>query len=231
MSRGPHLSCVFAHVCALATAVAACAGEGGAAPPASNTAEALGGSSVCPTGFLGDRSAAPIVELRALRPDGTDVPLVNQGDLALVTPPQGGRVGFVGVRATNIDGCGVQIFVTLRDPISKATRIDGRTVNLRPEAGGFGTSGAALTDTRDYRALGSYAHLPLCPNQWAERDVFDAPFELEVKVVDRDDRTATQAVVITPRCSEPGELGAACRCLCKAAFAGTSTCARDASAP
>jgi hypothetical protein len=194
-----------------------CAADDAEAP--SLTTHTADTTSVCPTGFLGDRAAEAVVELRALRSDGADVAIVDGGDLALVTPPQGGRVAFVGVRATNLDGCGVQIFAALRDPLSKETRLDGRTVNLQRDTDGFGTSGAVYTNIADYRELGSFAHIPLCPNQWAQQDLFDGSFELDVRVVDRGGRTATRVVRVVPRCSE-----AKCQCICKKGYVLGTSC-------
>ncbi|MBC7052244.1 hypothetical protein G6O46_24860, partial [Salmonella enterica subsp. enterica serovar Enteritidis] len=104
----------------------------------------------------------------------TDVPLNDGDDLAIVFPPQGGRVAFVGVRAINLDGCGVQVTGALRDLGSRQVRVDGRTVNLRKEADGWGTTGqGTTTNLEDSAAIGDYSNVPLCPNQWAEVDVFD----------------------------------------------------------
>jgi hypothetical protein len=57
---------------AIAVLLHACSAEEPAPPP-----------SVCPTGFLGDPAAAPIIELRALGPDGSDVLLEDGGDFAV----------------------------------------------------------------------------------------------------------------------------------------------------
>src|SRR5262249_38284949 len=98
-------------------------------------------ASPCAAGFLGDPTKEPMIELRTLLADGTDVPLAEGGDLAVMFPPQGGRVAFVGVRAINVDGCALQIIGALRDPLTKQVRLDGRTVNLRRETDGWGTTG------------------------------------------------------------------------------------------
>ena len=50
------------------------------------------------------------------------VPLADGGPLAILQPPQGGRVVFVGVRATNVDGCGLQLTGALRDETSRQVR-------------------------------------------------------------------------------------------------------------
>ncbi len=183
----------------------------------------------CPAGFLGDPAKDPVIELRALRANGTDVPIAEGDDLAVVFPPQGGRVAFVGVRATNVDGCGMQLVGALRDPLSKQVRLDGRTVNLRKEPDGWGTTGrGAETDLGSSDAIGDYSNVPLCPNQWADQDLFDQTFELEVQIKDRRGKTASKKIHVTPRCAEPGEKETACRCLCRKGYVLGETCGEDA---
>lgn len=188
-----------------------------------------GVDATCPTGFLGDPSKDPVLELRALKADGTDVPLADGDDLAVLFPPQGGRVAFVGVRAINVDGCGMQLVGALRDPISNQVRVDGRTVNLRKEPDGWGTTGrGAETDLASSDAIGDYSNVPLCPNSWAEQDVYDQRFGLEVQIKDRRGKTATKKIQVTPRCAEPGVKETACRCLCKKGYVLGEACGEDA---
>jgi hypothetical protein len=183
----------------------------------------------CPAGFFGDPSKEPMITLRALKADGTDVPIEDGHDLAVVFPPQGGRVAFVGVRALNVDGCGVQLVGALRDPLSKQVRLDGRTLNLRREPDGWGTTGrGAETDIGSSDAIGDYSNIPLCPNQWADQNVFDTTFELEVQIKDRRGKSATTKINVTPRCAEPGEKETACRCLCRKGYILGETCGEDA---
>ena len=80
-----------------------------------------------------------------MRTDGSDVPIADGDDLAILFPPQGGRVAFVGVRALNVDGCAVQVTGALRDLGSRQIRLDGRTVNLTKLADGWGTTGTGVT--------------------------------------------------------------------------------------
>lgn len=219
--------------CAFAAALAGCPGDG-ADPVADGGVEAAPDApSDCPAGFLGDPSKPIEIELRALRADGTDVPLGEHGnDLAVVFPPQGGRVTFVGIRAINLDGCGVQVTGALRDIGTRQIRIDGRTVNLRKEPDGWGTTGrGTVTNIEDSAAIGDYSNIPVCPNQWADVDVFDQPFELEVVVQDRRKKTMTKTIKVTPRCAEPGEKEAACKCLCKKGYVLGQSCGEDAGTP
>ncbi len=186
----------------------------------------------CPAGYLGDPSKDIELELRALRADGTDVALNDGDDLAIVFPPQGGRVSFLGVRATNLNGCGVQVLGALRDIGSRQVRVDGRTVNLTKEADGWGTTGQGTSaDIENSAAIGDYSNVPVCPNEWADVDVFDQPFEVEVQVKDRAKKTAKKVIKVTPRCSEPGAKETACRCLCKHGYVLGEACGEDAGAP
>lgn len=195
-------------------------------PPAADAGPIV---SDCPAGFLGDPAKDPVIELRALRADGADVPIGEGDELAVIFPPQGGRVAFVGVRAINVDGCGIQLVGALRDPISKQVRLDGRTVNLRKEPDGWGTTGrGAETDVASSDAIGDYSNVPLCPNQWADQDVFDQPFELEVQIKDRRGKTATKKITVTPRCAESGEKETSCRCLCRKGYVLGEACGEDA---
>jgi hypothetical protein len=183
----------------------------------------------CAAGFLGDPSLDIELELRALTADGKDVPIAEGDDLAVLFPPQGGRVAFVGVRARNIDACAVQLIGALRDPLSQQVRLDGRTVNLRTETDGWGTTGrGAETDIASSDAIGDYSNIPLCPNQWADQDVFDKGFELEVQIKDRRGKTATKKIGVVPRCAEPGEKETACHCLCRKGYVLGETCGEDA---
>jgi hypothetical protein len=196
---------------------------------ASVEAEAAPSTEPCDTGYLGDPSQPAQIELRALKADGTDVALNDGDDLAVLFPPQGGRVAFVGVRMTNIDGCSLQIIGALRDPDTKQVRLDGRTVNLVRQPDGWGVSGQGVTgDISAQPGIGDYSNVPLCPNQWADRNIYDQPFELDVEVTDRQKKTASKTITVTPRCAEPGERETACRCLCMKGYVLGQACGEDA---
>jgi hypothetical protein len=210
--------------------LAGCPSGGEATPAGDAGAEAA--PPTCAAGYLGDPSKDIALELRALRADGTDVPLNDGDDLAIVFPPQGGRVSFIGVRAINLDGCGVQVIGALRDLGSRQVRTDGRTVNLLREADGWGTTGqGTTTNIEDSAAIGDYSNVPVCPNEWADVDVFDQPFEVEVQVRDRTKKSATKVIKVTPRCAETGAKETACRCLCKRGYVLGESCGEDAGVP
>ncbi len=201
----------------LVFSVSACSPS--SAGPGKSDAAPEGGS--CGVAFLGDPTKDIEFEFRALHADGTDAPLADQGDLALIFPPQGGRVAFVGVRATNLDPCGVQLTGALRDEPTQQVRVDARTVNLLSSGDGWGTSAPpsqTISAARD-----TYSNVPLCPNQWASTDVFDHEFQLEVTLKDRGKRTMTKSIKVTPRCAEPGRT-VECRCICKVGYVLGEAC-------
>ncbi len=181
----------------------------------------------CGVPYLGDRNAPMELQVRALKADGTDVPLTDGSDLALIFPPQGGRVAFVGVRATNLDPCAVQLLGALRDPRSKQVRVDARTVNLQRAADGYGVTGTGNTDVTSDVAIAAYSNVPVCPNQWSDESVFDAEYELEVKVTDHAGKRGGATIRVIPRCAEPAR-AAQCRCLCKKGYVLGEACGEDA---
>ena len=101
---------IVSHLVVLAAA-AACATEEESDPSRPSA------GSVCPTGFLGDPAREPLIELRSLAPDGTDVPLVDGGDFkcladvevsckAQCTKPSGGIFcNGQFVNATDVQQC------------------------------------------------------------------------------------------------------------------------------
>jgi hypothetical protein len=177
-------------------------------PPTDGGVEEAGPSCTLP--FAGDPAKPLQVELIALQADLTSAPLVDGGTIALLPPPQGGFVVFVGVRATNIDPCAVQLEGAVRDPnpaLKQApTTIDYRTVNLDPTGDGWAES----PDDN----ISKFANIPVCPNQWASANIYGNPYEVIMTVVDRDKvRTATVTTTVVPSCANP-EAGIVSDCLC-----------------
>ena len=110
------------------------------------------------------------IEFEITATDQSSDVVLHEGDpLPLLFPPQGGRVSFVGVRAKNIDPCGVQLSGALRDEATMQVRLDARTVNLVPHDDGWATTGPPTQ-------ISSYSNIPTCPNQWASKDIFDQTF-------------------------------------------------------
>lgn len=167
------------------------------------------GPPACTLAFLGDESKDPSIELIYFGADQMDHPIVDGGDIDLIFPPQGGRVLFVGVRATDVDPCGVKLTGALRDTSTGQVRLDTRTVNLRADGSGYGASTPG--------DIASYANVPICPNQWTALDAYGSSFELEVSLSDARDRTVTKKLQVTPRCAEPAN-EAECLCICQGGY-------------
>ncbi|KYF82149.1 hypothetical protein BE11_25680 [Sorangium cellulosum] len=160
----------------------------------------------CKLGYLGEEGADIQMEVIAL--DSSDVARpVSDGDgVDIIMPPQGGRVIFLGVRATNLSACGVKLSGSLRDTESGRVMSESRTVNLRPTGDGWGASVDADIST--------FANVGVCPNNWSGRNMFDEDYEIVVQVTDRDGRKVEQVRQVRPACNEP-EFEVECRCICK----------------
>ena len=173
--------------------VAACSGGSGA-PDAPDPAVP------CP---LGDPAAPAMLEITHL--DAAFQMFTTQPDsqVPLVFPPQGGWIFLLGARATNLDGCRVNITTSIRD-------VGGTTVlslDRRP---------ARLDDTGDgwgLTALSTYGNLPVCPLAAPTRDLHDQPYEVTVELDDADGKHAAKTITVTPVCPDPDPTGL-CLCQC-----------------
>ncbi len=168
------------------------------------TTTATGGPS-CDLPFLGDPSLEPVMEFFYLGADGADHPCAPSGPIDIIEPPQGGRVLFVGVRATNVDPCGALLTGALRDLQTNQVRFDTRSINLRDDGAGYGRSAQA--------DIASYANIPVCHNTWSDQDIFGVPFQLEVTLQDRRGKQVMGSLVVEPVCAEPAN-APQCLCIC-----------------
>jgi hypothetical protein len=191
-------------VLSAAVVLAGCPDDAG--DTTTTTSSSSGGPS-CELPYLGDPAQDPVIELFYYGADELDHPCTAGGPIDIIEPPQGGRVLFVGVRATNIDPCGVQLGGTLRDTTTSQIRFDSRTINLADEGDGFGRSASG--------DIASYANIPVCHNTWSDKDIFDVPFRLEVELRDRNGKIAQHTLEVVPVCGEqePDKL-AQCLCIC-----------------
>ncbi len=173
-----------------------------------------GGTDSCPVGFLGD-GGAPDFTITVLRADDSVV-RVAQGDMVqMLFPPQGGRVVFVGVDATNVDGCALQLTGAIRDLKTQEVRVDSRTINLIPTGGGRGVSGK--TGESVAAAIANFANVAVCPNEWSATNLYGTLYGLEVTVKDREGRQLTKKLEVTPVCGEPAR-AAECECICQGGY-------------
>jgi hypothetical protein len=163
----------------------------------------------CKLPYLGDPNAEMVVDVVALGPNGKLQPIEDGSDITLMFPPQGGRVVFAGVRATNVNPCGVRLAGALRNPVTKSVQVDTRIINLQIAPDGYGQS--------DIGDIFSFANIFACPNNWSDQDLMDVPYELTVSLTDKDDRKVTKILQVTPRCDEPGQISN-CRCICNADY-------------
>lgn len=173
------------------------------------------GPTACGVEYLGERAKDIELEVTALGAAPPAHAVADGQKVPLIFPPQGGRVIFVGVRARNLDPCGVTLLGAIRDPATRQVRIDKRTVNLASAGAGWG----ACNDTD----ISTFANVPVCPNSWATTDAFGRPFQLEVTLTDRDGRSATKTLTVTPECGEPAS-EAECRCICQGGYVLGQAC-------
>jgi hypothetical protein len=169
----------------------------------------------CPVGYLGVEGGAPDFDFQVLLADDTVAPLADGDTVPMILPPQGGRVVFVGVHATNVDGCELQLTGALRDLSTQEVRVDSRTVNLIDNGDGYGVSGTA--NTAISAAIANFSNIPLCPNEWASTDIYGNVFGLEVTIQDREGRQLTKKIHVTPQCGEPANLDQ-CLCICSKGY-------------
>ena len=209
-----------AAVLALATPVLLACSPSSAAPGDAGTNEA---QNECPSvGFLGEEGGAPDFDMQILEADETVAALVDGDSVPMILPPQGGRVIFVGVRATNVDGCGLQLTGALRDLTTNQVRVDSRTVNLVDTHDGYGVSGMQATSVSS--AIPNFSNVALCPNEWSPTNIYGNVYGLEVTIQDREGRQLTKKIKVTPECGEPQNLEE-CLCICKGGYILGESCA------
>jgi hypothetical protein len=169
----------------------------------------------CTLPFIGDSTKATELEIIALKADYTVTPVAEGDSVALLFPPQGGRVIFAGVRARNIDPCGIQLAGAVRDFDTQQLRVDARTINLEDRGDGWGNSSEA--------DIASFANVPMCPNQWSKTNIYGTKYQLEVTITDRAKHKTTKQVSVIPACAEPDN-AAECACICKGGYVLGEAC-------
>ena len=136
--------------------------------------------------------------------DGSEIPMEN--------PPQGGFVMYIGARARNVDACGIEVAGTLRDPTTLAQLgFDARDTDMLKTADGWGE-----VDAKDNS---NESNVNACPD-YVGGDRVNGDYLLEMKVTDREKRTATVSHHVKLICDpalDPDE-AARCACECKANY-------------
>jgi hypothetical protein len=129
-------------------------------PPSDAGADARVDAPGCMLAYVGDKAADIEMEVLILG-TGSASSKVSEGSMVpLIFPPQGGEVIFAGVRAKNLDPCGVKITGALRDLDSNLVQVDARTVNLDDPGDGWARS----TDSD----IASFANISVVPEQLVE---------------------------------------------------------------
>jgi hypothetical protein len=212
MSRSPARRAAILLRAAAASSLFLGVAASGCGPETSPPVETDAGTDAkigCTLPFIGDAAKDLEIEIIALRADYTSAPVAAGDSVALLFPPQGGRVIFAGVRARNVDPCNAQLLGAVRDLDTQQVRVDSRTINLEATDDGWGRS--ADSD------IASFANVPMCPNSWSKPNIYGTTYELEVTLTDRDKRKATKIVEVMPACAEP-ENAAECACICKGGY-------------
>jgi hypothetical protein len=201
-------STALALVASAPLAVVACS-------PAPSAPAPDAGPTGCKLSFLGDATKPPTLEALALGADMTSVPIADGAEVTLAFPPQGGRVIFAGVRATNVDPCAVQLTGAIRDETTMQVRLDSRTINLLPDGDGGGAS--------DPVDISTFANVPVCPNEWSRTNLYGTEYQLELSILDREGRAASLKRKVVPQCAEPAHV-VDCLCICSGGYVLGETC-------
>lgn len=174
--------------------------------------------------FVGDESLPVEIEPVFLDENNVVQPLSDGDPVPLILPPQGGKVMFIGVRARNLDGCPIQLTTSITDICgNQVLTVDDRPVELKERDGVL----VPLPPADFQIGIADFSNISSCPNRRLVRDMHGHPYRLSIAVRDKQARTATTSLMITPYCAE-GELEK-CLCECDTAFNVAPGCSMGAS--
>jgi hypothetical protein len=157
--------------------------------------------------FMGDVSKPVELEVIHRAADGKYEATEDMSEVPLIQPPQGGKILFVGVRARNLDGCGLTLATALVEPETGAVvSLERRPVTLEPGDDDW------MSPQRPKEAS-NYSNLPACPRADLARSVVGEVYELRVNITDSAGRKAATSIQVVPTCGEPA-LSALCHCEC-----------------
>ncbi|MBA3818944.1 MAG: hypothetical protein H0X17_08635 [Deltaproteobacteria bacterium] len=152
----------------------------------------------CP---LGDASSPVELEIVHLDREYNVIATVENAEVPLQAPPQGGWIVLLGTRATNLDGCNLTLTTSFRDIANNdVIKVDRRPTDLMPTGDGWG-----VTTTQ------AFGNLPICPQVTSLRDLHGQPYIVTVELEDLDGKRASKDVTIVPVC--PVGVGL-CDCEC-----------------
>lgn len=196
----------------LLSLVAACGGSGRALPPdAARTIDAADGPTC---GVVGDATRPAEIQL-IYRTETGAMPVVDQGTLPLVDPPQGGKVLLVGLRVRNVDLCDATIQIAIKDPAdARVIGYERRSITWRIAPDGF-------AEPSEPTYFYDYANVPVCPNGNLSKNVDGNPWLLEARLYEAETIAAQATVTITPTCDAAPDPDL-CRCEC--AMTGGTSC-------
>lgn len=184
----------------------------------------------CTTPFQGDATQPIQIQLLTINSEGVAGPLGDCGELELVEPPQGGRVVYVGLRATNLDPCSTNIEAALLAPdgsIAGGAGLDIRTVTLEAVAGQPGWVQTSPAGDLTGSGFAAFSNVSVCANTTGI-DIQDVPSTLQVILTNREGRKGTKTAKVVARCHDnPDPVKEAdCYCLCSANYS-QARCPQD----
>jgi hypothetical protein len=186
-----------------------------------------------PCTTVGDLSQPVEMQVVHRTSSGVAAPLEDGATIALVNPPQGGKILLIGVRVKNVDLCNATVQVAMKDLVTgRVAGIERRPVAWRIAADGF-------AEPAQPNEISDYANVPVCPNANIAQDIDGNPWELEVRFYDKDSNPTEQTLTITPTCAEDFDptlcmcecamdFGTACECEVPIGDGGVVGCAPDA---
>lgn len=175
--------------------------------------------------FVGEAASDVELEVVVRGADGEFSAAHDMAEVPLIQPPQGGKVIFVGVRAKNLNGCGLTLATALCEPDSgEVVSLERRPVTLEPTGDGW------MAPQRPTEAS-NYSNLPACPRADLARPIEGEVYELRVSVTDVGGRRAERTLRVVPMCGESDRLEL-CQCECSKDFRlGSSSCGATPVAP
>ncbi len=186
------------------------------------------GAAVAGECFVGDRDAAPELQLVYRDADGRLTAVGHMSEVPLIQPPQGGKVMFIGARARNIDGCSVLMSSALIDPDTGAViSLERRPIFLDVgEDGWLEPRQPAPSSDVSPTFTSNFSNLPACPRSNLTKAIAGEVYELRVSIEDGAGRRSETSVEVVPVCGEPGRMSL-CSCECSLGYTLGGSCGAE----